>query len=105
MSDTKTLVFTWSGIYHPAWDATPEAYLEAGLVAWGRSRRLARAATPAYAFTAYLGIHHNTWGENDTTRFFLSLLVGKRTIALRTFSTLPEALAELDAFHARLVAP
>lgn len=99
--------FTWSPIYHPAWDATPHEYVEAGLVGWSRSRRLARVADPAVAFKAYLGVQHfdpARWmlpGE-PTAKYFLSLFVAGRTIAMRTFPTLREALAALDTFYAAL---
>lgn len=102
MSHLENLIITWSPIYHPEWDATPEAYLDAGIVQWGHSRRLAHGVDLAYTFKAYIGVHHSTWGESETTRFFLSLFLGGRTIALRTFPTLPEALAEMYTFYARL---
>lgn len=108
MGDTNNpLLLAWSAAYHPEWDADPAAYVAAGLVGWGRSRRLARAADPARGFKAYLGVHHNDpgrWGrpEPPNAAFFLSLFLFGRTVTLRTFATLPEALAELRAFHQRL---
>lgn len=98
----------WSPIYRPDWDDTPERYTEAGLVDWGRSRRLARFDDPALAFKAYAGVQHddparlNALGE-PRTRFFLSLFVNNRTVSLRTYSTLDDALAALSAFHTALV--
>ncbi|HKV84557.1 MAG TPA: hypothetical protein VJN88_08375 [Ktedonobacterales bacterium] len=97
----------WSPIHNPAWDATPYEYVEAGLVGWGRSRRLARAADPSVALKAYLGLQHfdpARWmlpGE-PTTKYFLSLFVAGRTISMRTFPTLTEALTALDTFYAGL---
>jgi hypothetical protein len=109
-SPTSGLILHWSAAYQPAWDATPGAYTAHGIVGWGRSRRLARAEDRAVALKAYLGVQHDDpsrWqvaGEPRTV-FFLSLFLASRTIALRTFATLPEALAELHAFHARLHLP
>jgi hypothetical protein len=101
------LTLRWSEIYRPAWDGTPAAYVEHGIVGWGRSRRLARAQDPARAFKAYLGVQHYDparWHVAGAPRatFFLSLFLAGRTIALRTFPTLGDALAELRAFHGRL---
>jgi|GEM_PF-792687 len=103
------LVLQWSAIYQPAWDAQPEQYVENGLVGWGRSRRLARGSDAAHAFQAYLGVHHTDprrWGELDNphTRFFLSLFLAGRTVSMRTYATLPEALEALRTFHTQLVA-
>lgn len=101
------LTLRWSEVYRPAWDGTPAAYVEHGIVGWGRSRRLARAQDPARAFKAYLGVQHYDparWHVAGEPRaaFFLSLFLAGRTIALRTFPTLDAALAELRAFHGRL---
>jgi hypothetical protein len=103
------LDLAWSAAYQPQWDLTPEAYQERGIVGWGRSRRLARAQDPAHAFKAYLGVQHADparWHISGEPRsvFFLSLVLRDRTITLRTFPTMPEALAALHAFHARLPA-
>ncbi len=100
----------WSPIYNPAWDDTPEAYVAQGLVAWGRSRRLARCEDPRVHFKAYIGIQHDDparWhvaGE-PRTRFFLSLFLAGRTLSLRTYPTLAEAVAALRAFHATFDKP
>jgi hypothetical protein len=97
----------WSPIHHPAWDENPREYVEAGFVAWGRSRRLARVTDPSVAFKAYLGVQHfdpSRWmlpGE-PTAKFFLSLFVAGRTVSMRTFPTVREALAALDTFYAML---
>lgn len=103
------LSMSWSSAYHPEWDATPQAYVAHGVAGWGRSRRLARAEDPARGFKAYLGVQHydparwHVVGEPRAV-FFLSLFYHGRTVALRTFPTLPAALAELRGFHARLPA-
>ncbi len=105
---TSGLVVSWSAAYDAEWDATPEAYLAHEVVRWGRSRRLARAADRARAFKAYVGVQHydparwHVVGEPRAV-FFLSLFHHGRTVALRTFPTMPAALAELQGFHARLV--
>jgi hypothetical protein len=107
--DTSDLELVWSPIYQPQWDEQPEAYVEHGIVAWGRSRRLARAADTPQSFVAYIGIQQydpNRWhvaGEPRTV-FFLSLFVRGRTVALRTFPTCQNALAALYAFHTSLLA-
>lgn len=101
----STLAITWSPIYHTEWDAAPEEYVAAGLVGWGRSRRLARADDMVLAFRAYLGVQHfdptqwNLPGE-PTAKFFLSIRVHGRTLWLRTFPTMHEALAVLRSAHA-----
>lgn len=106
-NDVPGLTYEWSAIYHPEWDAAPEEYVECGLVGWSHSRRLARIEDPARAFKAYLGVQHfdpcrwNLPGE-PATKFFLSLFVRQRTVALRTYPTLAEARAELVRFHASL---
>lgn len=104
------LTIAWSSAYHPEWDTAPSAYVEHGIASWGRSRRLARAADPAVAFKAYLGIQHNDpsrWHRAGKPHavFFLSLFLAGRTVTLHTFPTMPAALAELRAFHARLCSP
>ncbi|MGH2487442.1 MAG: hypothetical protein ACRDHE_15665 [Ktedonobacterales bacterium] len=103
----SVLSINWSSIYKSAWDETPHEYVEAGLVGWGRSRRLARVSDPSVAFTAYLGVQHfdpARWllPGDPTAKYFLSLFVAGRTVAMRTFPTLAEALAALDAFYAAL---
>ena len=101
------LAIVWSAIYRAEWDSTPEAYVENGVVRWGRSRRLGRAEDAARRFKAYLGVQHDDparWrlaGE-PRARFFVSLFVGQRTVALRTYPTMGEALAMLERFHAAL---
>ena len=87
----------WGVAYHPQWDATPDAYSEAGLVGWGRSRRLGKLVL-APGFLAYIGVQHVDpqragWGDLDapTTRFFVSWFDGSRCLALRTTPTLDAA--------------
>jgi hypothetical protein len=103
----SVLHITWSAIYHPEWDTTPQAYVTAGLVGWDRSRRLAKAYDPSRGFTSYLGVQHfdpTRWNVpgRPVAKFFASFLVRGRTAALRTFPTMTKALAEVQAFHARL---
>lgn len=97
----------WSLVYQPDWDKTPHEYVTRGLLGWNRSRRLARFDDAALGFKAYVGVQHydpaqwNAPGE-ACTKFFLSLFLHNRTVTLRTYSTLPAALAELESFHSRL---
>lgn len=103
----NALTLRWSAHYRPEWDATPNAYAKHGVVAWERSRRLMRADDSALGMKAYLGVQHSDpsrWGlpGEARTRFFLSTLIGKRTLFLRTFDTAGEALALLRETHARL---
>lgn len=105
---TSGLDLAWSAAYRPEWDQIPAAYQEQGVVGWGRSRRLARARDASRAFKAYLGVQHADparWHVSGEPRsvFFLSLFVANRTIALRTFPTMPEALTALRDFHSRLL--
>lgn len=100
------LTIRWSPSYQPQWDETPQAYVDAGIVGVGRSRRLARAEDRQRAFKAYLGVQHwdpsrwNLPGEERAV-FFLSLFRDHRTLALRTYPTVPAALAALyDAWNA-----
>lgn len=110
MRHEHALTVLWSAAYRPAWDATPEAYVESGDVGWSRSRRLARAEDASAGFKAYVGVQHDDpsrWhvaGEPRTV-FFVSFFQGGRTLALRTFPTMDDALAELRRVHAGLVAP
>ena len=103
------LTIVWAPIYQPRWDAQPEAYVEQGIVAWGRSRRLARASDARHSLKAYIGVQHfdpGRWhvaGEPRTV-FFLSLFLQGHTVALHTYATCQEALAALYTFHAALLA-
>lgn len=94
------LTLRWSREYQPIWDAAPMAYVEAGVVAWGRSRRLLRADATRLGMKAYLGVQHSDpsrWGLPGEPRaiFFLSVLLGKRTLFLHTYPTVPSALTAL----------
>ena len=100
------LTVRWSPVYQPQWDETPQAYVDAGVVGVGRSRRLAKAVDAQRAFKAYLGVQHwdpsrwNLPGE-DYSVFFLSLFRDNRTQSLRTYPTIPAALAGLyEAWNA-----
>jgi hypothetical protein len=101
------LRIAWSAIYHPEWDATPLEYVAAGLVGWGRSRRLAKAHDAARAFTSYLGVQHfdpARWNLPGlpTAKFFASFFVSGRTVGLHTYPTMAAALTAIRSFHARL---
>ena len=52
------LPLLWSANYHPEWDETPEAYLEAKIVAPARSRRLGRYNDPPRERKGYIGVYH-----------------------------------------------
>lgn len=98
------LQFHWSPLYDPEWNAAPNRYVEAGVVAWGRSRRLARVDVPAYAFKSYLGIQ--AWDPRrwnlpgaPEAKFFLSTFAHGHTLAMRTF---PRCDLALDALAATL---
>ena len=104
MQPNGTLSIEWSVSYRPEWDATPEAYVAAGVVGWGRSRRLARVDDPTVRFKAYLGVQHDDparWhaGGDPRTVFFASFFLDGRTVTLRTYSTMAAALAALRHFH------
>jgi hypothetical protein len=103
------LTLRWSPIYQSAWDATPQAYVEAGAVGWERTRRLLRADDTRLGMKAYIGVRHSDpsrWGLPGEPHavFFLSVLLGARTLFLRTYPTVPAALATLRATHAQLAA-
>ena len=98
----------WSTIYHPEWDSDPERYLSSGFVTWGHSRRLARFIDPLRGFKAYIGLHHAdpaSWGAPGParTRYFLSLFVPGKASTLRTYTTLTEARAALQAAYQQLI--
>ena len=99
-----SLAIQWSREYDSTWDDRPEEYVARGVVGWGRSRRLARAEDRTLDFKAYLGVQHHDparWHACGDTRavFFLSLFVSNRTVTLRTYPTIKDALAELGRFH------
>ncbi len=97
----------WSAIYRSEWDEQPQQYIAAGLLAWNRSRRLAKVHDPLRRFTAYLGVRHfdpvrwNVPGD-PTTTYFASFFINRRTIALHTYPSLGDALAAVRQFHASL---
>ena len=103
------LALHWARWYQSEWDASPAAYVEAGVVAWGRSRRLLRADDTRLGMRAYLGVQHSDparWGLRGEPRavFFLSVLIGAQTLFLRTFPTASDALLALRVTHAHLAA-
>ena len=104
-----TAAITWAREYRPAWDTDPEAYVDAGVVAWGKTRRLGKLELPASpggaAFKAYIGVQHvdprlGGWRlDAPEARFFVSWFVGRRSVGLRVAPTIPAALAILrDAY-------
>lgn len=97
----------WAPIYQPAWNDTPEAYVEAEALTWGRSRRLGKYVDAELGLKAYLGVQHYDparWGVSGApqAKFFLSLFLDGRTVTLRTFPTMGAALAALGAFETRV---
>lgn len=105
--DAPGLTMRWSPHYQPAWDVAPDAYVEAGVVAPERTRRLLRADDPSLGMRAYIGVRHSDptrYGLPGEPRasFFLSVLLGKRTLFLRMHSTIPAALDELRHTHEQL---
>jgi hypothetical protein len=97
----------WSPVTCRAWDADPDAYVRAGAVGWGRSRRLGKLVDVERHFKAYVGIQHfdpDRWhlpGE-PRAKVFLSLFLQGRTVALHTYPTMAEALEALRAFYRQL---
>lgn len=88
---------SWGAAYQPDWDHQPVAYEAAGLVGWGRTRRLGKLVLPP-SFLAYLGVQHvdpqrADWGDlaAPTARFFVSWFDGRQCLALRTVPTMPVA--------------
>ena len=94
----------WGAAYRPVWDREPEAYLNGGLVAPGKSRRLGKLTEPGRAFTAYLGVQDWPGQDGDVayTRFFASLWRGRRVLLLQTHPTLHGALAQVWEVYLRL---
>lgn len=97
------LPITWSAWYRAEWDATPEAYLQARVVKPNRSRRLGRYNDPQRDCKGYLGVYHmgDSRGIEGKTRFFLSLFARGHALGLKSFATMPDLLAALEAFHTR----
>lgn len=108
-TDAPGLAIRWSAHYQSQWDDQPDAYVRHGIVALGRSRRLARATDTQLDFKGYLGVQSYDPGRwhvagEPTTKFFVSLFLHGRTVTLRTYPTCHEALAALHAFHIALLA-
>lgn len=95
------LPIVWSTWYHPEWDMTPEAYLEAHIVAPTRSRRLGHYMDPVRKLKGYVGVYHmgEYQGTASSTRFFLSLFSHGHPLGLRSFVTINDLLMILEAFH------
>jgi hypothetical protein len=102
MPHETDLPIAWSVCYHPEWDVAPEAYLQAQIVAPGRSRRLGRYDDSPRGRKGYIGVYHQPGlpGTDGRTRFFLSLFVQGRTLGLRSYATIDDLLVVLEAFHA-----
>ena len=104
MSEADLAGMRWSAERRPEWDATPAAYVEAGVVGWGRSRRMGKYLDAALRLKAYVGVQHydparwHVAGEPQA-KFFLSLFLNGRTVTLRTFPTMTQALAALGEFR------
>ena len=99
----------WHERYRPEWDADPWRYLHAGVLPHGRSRRLGTLASGPSTTKVHLGIQHfdpELWGYRGEPycRFFVSIRfgTGRRSADLRTFSTMAEALARVDALRAAM---
>jgi hypothetical protein len=99
----------WNPLYRPDWDDDPGRYVEDGVVAWGKSRRLGIFLDDPVK--AYIGVQHvdpakGGWSmfEAPTARYFTSLFVEGRIVTLRTFPTLNEALIWLASKAGPLIA-
>jgi hypothetical protein len=92
----------WHREYRPEWDGSPDNYAQAEIVEWGKSRRLGKYQSGNYK--AYLGVQHidpdapgwATIVDEPQARFFVSIFVAGRCIALRTAPTMDAAL---DILH------
>lgn len=101
------LTITWAPAHRAEWDADAQRYVDAGSVAPGKSRRLARLADPQRAFKGYVGVQCAdprlfAIADDQVARFFVSVFAHGRTITLRTFPTIAEALTFARSVHARL---
>jgi hypothetical protein len=102
--EMQSMEIKWAAWYHPEWDEQPQRYVDAGVVAWERSKRLAKASDARLELKAYIGVRHsdpsrwNLPGE-PSARFFLSLFIRGRTVSLRTYPTIAAALSALQGFH------
>lgn len=99
MLDHLTLraLISWSRIYRPEWDLSPGQYVDNGLAPWGKSRRL--GLLKLGRLKAYIGIQHIDpsipgWSVVSVpeARYFVSILTGNTTTALRTFNTMGSVL-------------
>ena len=96
----------WSTAYNPEWDSSPDMYVDAGTVSWGKSRRLGMFHSGVVK--AYLGVQHIDpsipgWSfvEQPEARFFLSLFISGQVVTLRTFPTVDTALGFLADYVER----
>ncbi len=96
----------WHREYRPQWDDSPDEYERAGIVGWGRTRRL--GVYRSGRIKAYLGVQHVDttkpgWGMEGEPHacFFISLFLDGRVMTLRTF---PRVSACLDALREFLLA-
>jgi|GEM_PF-6500599 len=95
----------WSSHYRPEWDNFPYAYVEHEVVRSGRSRRLAKYRDRTHAFTAYIGVYHSASLGGDEAagaKFFLSLILGGRTLSLHTYPTMIQVHEALQQFIIRI---
>lgn len=106
-----SVIITWADGFEPQWSKTPLRYVEAGWVAWGRSRRLLKIEAPDVDLKSYLGIQ--AWDPGlwnlpgaPEAKFFLSIFAHGRTVSMRTFATgdgaldaLGEALPRAGGIH------
>lgn len=97
----------WHTEYRPEWDGSPDEYVERGVVARGKTRRLGMYRHGAVK--AYLGVQHVDPGrvgwaimEEAQARFFVSLFAHGRVVTLRTFATMGETLESLRQFVERV---
>jgi hypothetical protein len=94
---------TWAAHYRPEWDTDPDAYVEAGVVGWNKTRRLGKWEDTATGAKGYIGVQHvdpqgANWGvDAPEARFFVSWFAGRRCLGLRVAPTIPAALALLGA--------
>ena len=96
----------WHREYRPEWDDAPGEYERAGVVGWGRTKRL--GAYKAGRVKAYLGVQHvdtdkAAWAMAGAphARFFVSLFRDDLPVALRTFPTIDACLDLLADFSSR----
>ncbi len=100
----------WHREYRPEWDGSPDQYEQAGIVGWGKSRRLGTYRSDQ--IKAHIGVQHvdtnmRGWNiaEEPYTRFFISLFENNRVVTLRTFPTIEATLSFLLPFLKRSATP